>query len=331
MNADADQGALIRGPLSDPVRISIVMPVHNAERYVEAAIRSVLASDLSELELVAVDDGSTDRSLEVLRAILDPRLVLIKQNPSGGPSRPRNVGIRQARGAYVALLDADDLIKPDKLSRAVAAMDENPGAALAFGNYERIDAEGRVLEHSTLSAYPVFAQLERQCMADGWQRISQADFARGLLYENFIGTSGVTLRTTALERVGLFDEELTYSEDRDLWFRLAHLGDALYSDAVGHSYRVFPGSLTFRPGSRQALQRITVLERERLRWSTPTELDQIDRLLAENLEALAYAQRKNGQRFASATSFLRAFRKAPQPRFLRSALNSLVPMPGSKS
>jgi len=325
-----DEGALLRAPPPDPVRVSVVMPVHNAERYVEAAIRSVLASDLSELELVVVDDGSTDRSLEVIQAILDPRLLLIRQDPSGGPSRPRNVGIRHARGAYIALLDSDDLMRPDKLSRAVAAMDENPGAALAFGNYERIDAEGRVLEHSTLSAYPVFAQLVRERLAGGWQRIAQAEFARGLLYENFIGTSGVTLRTSALERVGLFDEELTYSEDRDLWFRLAHVGDALYSDAIGHSYRVFPGSLTFRPGGRQALHRITVLERERLRWSTPTELDQIDRLLAENLSALAYAQRKSGQRLASATSFLRAFRKAPQPRFLRSALGSLVLLPDSR-
>jgi glycosyltransferase involved in cell wall biosynthesis len=304
--------------------------VHNAERYVEAAIRSALASDLCDLEIVAVDDGSTDRSLDVMLAIPDPRLVLIRQDSSGGPSRPRNVGIRQARGAYIALLDADDLIKPDKLSGAVAALDQNPGAALAFGNYERIDAEGHVLERSTLSAYPKFAQLQRENMADGWQLIPQAEFARGLLYENFIGTSGVTLRRSALDRVGLFDEQLTYSEDRDLWFRLAHTGSALYSDNIGHSYRVFPGSLTFRPGTRQALHRITVLERERRRWSKAAEVAQIDRLLAENFSALAYAQRKSGRRLASATNFLRAFRKVPQSRFLRSALGSLVLMPEAR-
>ena len=307
-----------------PVRVSVVMPVFNAERHVEAAVRSVLASDLRDLEVVLVDDGSSDRSLERVRSIDDPRLAIITLPPSGGPSRPRNVGIAHARAPYVALLDADDLMKADKLGSAVAALEAHPHAGVAFADYERIDGEGRLLEASTLSGYPVFSGLAGVALPDGWRLIPQSEFARGLLYENFIGTSGVVLRKSVLERVGVFDESLTYSEDRDLWFRLAHSCDALYRDNVGHSYRVAPGSLTFRPSARQARNRITALRRERNRWKPGRERRQIDRLIAENLSAIAYDDRKQGRRLASIARFLQALAVSRDARFLRGALGSLL-------
>ena len=118
--------------MRDRVRVSVVIPVHNAERYVEATVRSALASDLSELEIVIVDDGSTDRSAEIVRQIEDPRILLIQLRASGGPARPRNVGIARARAPYIALLDADDLINPDKLSSAVAALERHPEAGFGL-------------------------------------------------------------------------------------------------------------------------------------------------------------------------------------------------------
>ena len=102
------------------------MPLYNAERHVEAAIRSALASDLESIEVIVVDDGSSDASLAIARSIDDPRLTVLAQPPSGGPSRPRNAGIAHARSAYIALLDADDLLKPHKLSSALTALDSTP-------------------------------------------------------------------------------------------------------------------------------------------------------------------------------------------------------------
>lgn len=301
------------------------MPVYNAERHVEGAIRSVLASDLADLEVIALDDGSSDRSLAIIRSIEDPRLVVAPLKASGGPSRPRNLGIAQARAPYVALLDADDLMKPDKLSRAVAALDAHPSAGVAFADYERIDSDGRMFEESTLSGYPVFAQLKATAVADGWRLIKQADFALGLLHENFIGTSGVVLRKSILDRVGTFDESLTYSEDRDLWFRIGHASDALYLPRIGHSYRVAPGSLSFRPGDQQAHSRIAVLEREKQRWHARAPRRQIDRKIAENLGAIAYEHRRCGRRLAAFATFLRAMRTSPDLRWLRAAAGSLAP------
>lgn len=310
-------------------RVSVVMPLYNAEKHVEAAIRSALASDVHNLEVIVVDDGSSDASLAVVRSIHDPRLTLITQPPSGGPSRPRNVAIARARAPYVALLDADDLLKPDKLSSALAAMDQHPAAGIAFGDYERIDPAGRLLAPATLIGYPQLQSLLTYPCGYKWHSIPQREFARGLLYENFIGTSGAVLRRSVLQQVGLFDERLNYSEDQDLWFRLAHTCDALYQATVGHSYRVTAGSLTLRPGSQQGRQRITVLRRERARWSSAAELRQIDRRIAENLAGIAWEQRKNGRRAASIVTFTQAFITSPSLRWVRGAVRSLLPISGS--
>ena len=306
-------------------RVTVVMPVHNAERYVEQAVRSVLASDLRDLELLVLDDGSTDRSAAIVRAIEDPRVQLISLKASGGPSRPRNHGIAQARAPYVALLDADDLMKSDKLSRAVEALEAHPQAAIAFADYERIDDDGALLQGSTLTGYPQFQGLKSSPAANGWRLIEQPEFARGLLYENFIGTSGVILRRRTLEEIGTFDESLSYSEDRDLWFRLAHRCAALYHAGIGHSYRIAAGSLSLRPGSHQARSRIETLRRERARWGPSAERRQVDRLIAENLAAVAYEYRRSGERLASVRTFLQALAVSPDARWLRGALGSALP------
>jgi len=312
-------------PATGAPRVSVVMPVYNAARHLEAAMRSALASDLEDLELIVVDDGSSDESLQIARSVADARVLVITQLASGGPSRPRNVGIARSRAPYIALLDADDLLKPDKLSAAVAALEAHPHAGLAFADYERIDGDGRVLERATLTGYPVFQSLNMRPAGDGWRLIPREQFAHGLLYENFIGTSGVILRRGALEGIGPpFDETLTFSEDRDLWFRLAHNGDALYRERVGHAYRVTPGSLSLRPGAHQARSRIDVLRRERARWDERGARRQIDRLIAENLAVIAYDQRRHGRRFSSAATFLRAAFASPQPRYMRAALGSLA-------
>jgi glycosyltransferase involved in cell wall biosynthesis len=315
---------VVREARNNGVAASVVVPVHNAERYLAATVQAALASDLKDLEVIVVDDGSSDRSLATLQAIDDPRLTVLAISASGGPSRPRNVGIKRARGRYVALLDADDVLKPDKISAAVDALDSHPQAGIAFGDYERMDGEGRLLASSALADYPVFLGLTSIDAGVGWRLIEKSQFIRGLLYENFIGTSGVVLRKAVLDKTGLFDESLTYSEDRDLWFRLAHECDALYCSAAGHSYRVFPESLSHRAGTRHARSRIIVLRRERARWASHREQRQIDRLIAENLSSIAYEHRKSGRRSDSVRTFLQAFATSSELRYLRSAVGSLL-------
>jgi len=312
--------------VSDSVRVSVVMPLYNAEKYVKSALGSALASDLRELEVIVVDDGSRDASAAIVAAIDDPRVTLLRTTPpSGGPSRPRNTGIARARAPYIALLDADDLLKPHKLSASIAALERHPQAGFVFGDFERIDAQGALLEASTLAGYPVFQSLAAVELQPPWRLIPQAELARGLLYENFIGTSGVVMRKELLDEIGGFDETLVCSEDRDLWFRAAHHGAALYCNEVGHSYRVIPSSLSHGPVIRNARCRIAVLQREKARWTDAAARAQVKQLITENLANIAYAYWRSRRRFAAVLLFLQVFARSGQLRWLRGAFGSLLP------
>lgn len=317
-----------QGYTSRTPRVSVVMPVHNAAAYVERAVRSVLASDLPELEVIVVDDGSQDASASIVESIADPRVLLLRMSASGGPSRPRNAGIARARAPYVALLDSDDELKPGKLAAAVDALDRHPAVGLAFTDFESIDEDGTLICQSVLGDYRARNLLTAGEAQADWRVIPQRELARALVYENFIGTSGVVLRKALLADIGAFDESLTYSEDRDLWFRLAHHGDALYWNRIGHSYRIRRGSLTAGPGIPIARARIAVLERERKRWSRSERAvqRQIDSLVAANLAAIGYEERRR-RRLQAIVLFARAFVLSREIRWLRALLGSLFSVP----
>ncbi|MBX2973827.1 MAG: glycosyltransferase [Flavobacteriales bacterium] len=123
--------------------VSVIMPAYNAAPYIEEAIRSVLTQTLGDLELIVVNDGSTDGTGAVARTIADPRVRVIDQ-PNGGVSRARNTGIDGARGTYIALLDADDTMLPENLRTKTTAL-EAAGADWVFGDVWRCDAEMRPL------------------------------------------------------------------------------------------------------------------------------------------------------------------------------------------
>ena len=310
--------------MTEGVRATVVIPVYNAERYVEMAVRSALASDLKEIEVIVVDDGSKDRSIEIVASIGDPRVAIVRLRASGRPSRPRNVGIARAKAPYVAFLDADDLIKPWKLSAAVTVLDRYPEAGFAFADFERVEANGAIIAPSSFAGYPVFSSLSSVSVEDGWHLMPQAELARGLLYENFIGTSGVIVRKQILTEIGPFDDSIVYSEDRDLWFRLSHCCGALYSTRIGHSYRMTPGSLTYGPAVRNARHRIAVLQREKSRWRDRSARRQLNHLIAENLATIGYEQRLRRRRLGSIAMFAQAFATSPEVRWLRGLLGSVV-------
>jgi glycosyltransferase involved in cell wall biosynthesis len=312
-------------------RVSVVMPAYNTERYIAAAVRSALDASAPDVEVLVVDDGSTDRSVAEVRAIDDPRVTVIPIAASGGPSRPRNIGIGHARAPYISVLDSDDLLKPGKLVASVTALDRYPSAGFAFGNFEKMDADGNVFETSFSYAYPVFRGLKSEPAGGDWRLIPQSELARGLLYENFIGTSGVVMRRDLAMTLGGFDETLGNGDDLDLWFRLAHRCDALYSPSVGHSYRVHSTSLIHGPPIRNAASRIKVLRRERARWRDRAARRHLDRRIAENLAGIGYQQRLRRKRWLAVRSYLHAYATSPERRWLASLIAAALIAPESGS
>jgi glycosyltransferase involved in cell wall biosynthesis len=187
-------------------RTSIIIPSYNYARYLPTAMSSVLTQTDRDLELIIVDDGSSDDSLAIARACADARARVIVQ-PHRGLGAARNTGIRSASGSYVAFLDADDVWAPDKLARQCSILEKQPNVGLVYTRFGIIDAEGR-----------------RQSRGYGY--LSAAPSGTVLPYlvrGNVVGTpSTICFRRELVLAHGVyFDETETHIEDWHFYLRLA--------------------------------------------------------------------------------------------------------------
>lgn len=300
-------------------RVSVVITVDDAESHAEAAVFSALASDLHKLEVVLVDASSNYRSASAFDSARDSRLVRVRLRPGQGATRLRNVGVARARAPYVAFLDADDLLKSNWLSAAVGALERTREADFAFADFESIDAAGRLIRPSGGAQFASLRTLVTESLEDGWRLIRQAHLARGLLEEDFIGRSGMVVRRQLMAEIGPFDETVARCADLDLWFRLAHRCDALYSGEVSHSCRE-----RSQAGTRHAIQAaedcISVLRREKSRWRERGPRRQLDRRIAQKLASVAYEERRRRHRLRSTLMFAYAFATCPDVRWLSGML-----------
>lgn len=126
-------------------RVTVFVPVHDRERFVGEAIESVLAQTYADFELLLVDDGSTDRSVEVMRTYRDQRIRIVENGENLGIPRTRNRGLELARGEYIALLDSDDRMLPRRLEQQVAFLDQHPDFAQVGAWCRMMDEAGRPL------------------------------------------------------------------------------------------------------------------------------------------------------------------------------------------
>ena len=137
------------------MKVSVVIPTYNRARLVTEALHSVLSQPFDDMEVLVVDDGSTDDTLSALARFTDSRLRVIHQ-ANQGISGARNTGVREARGEYIAMLDSDDRWRPSVLPRLVAALDAHPDAVLVYGRAQAMDAYGFPLPQmkGTAEAFP---------------------------------------------------------------------------------------------------------------------------------------------------------------------------------
>ena len=241
--------------MTRPALVSIVIPAHNAAATVREALGAALAQTIPDLEVIVVDDGSTDQTVTVVEAVAerDPRVRLLRQ-ANAGVAAARNAGIAVARGTYVAPLDADDIWYPGKLAAQVSRMERGGEAmGMVYSWWAAIDEASRVRGTS----FP--------CRAEG--RVALC-----LFYANFLGNASVPLyRRSVLERVGGYDEGLRERgaqgcEDWDLSLRVAAASEV--GVAPGHlvGYRRAPGSMS---GDVSAMARSydAIVEGVRATWA----------------------------------------------------------------
>lgn len=181
--------------------ISVVIPTYNYGRFIREAIDSVLAQTYAPLEILVVDDGSTDDTEQIVRAYGDRVRYIRQQNAGVGAAR--NTGIASARGEYVAFLDSDDVWLPEKLAKEIARFETDPELGLVYGGAERFDESGTLsvaLDGIEGWIAPELLRLERSVISSG---------------------SGTLLPKRVAEEVGGFDANLQPSEDWDFCYRVA--------------------------------------------------------------------------------------------------------------
>jgi glycosyltransferase involved in cell wall biosynthesis len=216
--------------------VTVVVPAWNASKYLREAIQSVLNQTFTRLELVVVDDGSTDDTAAIVRAFADRRLTLVTQQ-NGGPGRARNRGISESAPStrYFAFLDADDSWAPEKLSRQIDQIEHEPrcGAVVTFARY--VSSTGRALGRGGEPLTPALNE-----------NIARAD------YYPAAAMSSLLVRRSVMERVGAFDEALGRlgSEDLDFIARLAQVAPIGAVPEPLISYRVHPDSTMARERHR---------------------------------------------------------------------------------
>lgn len=198
--------------------ISVVLPVHNRASVVGDAVRSVLAQQFNDFELIVVDDGSTDGTAETIEAFDDPRLRFIRQPENAGGNAARNKGIEAARAPLIAFLDSDDSYLPHKLGFTVRYFADRP--------------EIGVLLDSFVKRYPdrdLAEMAVRNPVLDGNDEILEALFDRRL----WKATPGIAVRREAAIRAGMFDESLRRRQDFDFILRLAKVARIATTDEIG--------------------------------------------------------------------------------------------------
>jgi glycosyltransferase involved in cell wall biosynthesis len=237
----------VPGPPPRPVAaatISVVVPCYNAAPYVRDAVLSVLAQTRAPMEVLVIDDGSTDGSAAVIHAIDDPR-VHYHHQPNAGVAAARNLGLDRARGDFVGFLDADDTWRPLALEVLASMLESSPDIVCAFADFERFDeATGRIIG-TQLRLYPELARLPtRPLPRPNSFRLEGDAFSELIRYSDVPAfSSGMLYRRTAASAVH-FDPSLRVCEDMAFFLRVLLHGTVAFSREVLCDVRRHPGNLT---------------------------------------------------------------------------------------
>lgn len=229
---------------------TVVIPNYNHAPYLADAIESVLAQDFSSVELIIVDDGSTDHSQAVIERFGNQVKGIFQENQ--GLSAARNSGIRAARGEFIGVLDADDRYEPHFLSTLVRLLEQQPDAAAVYCGYQFVDEENRPLP-----------QIEAR-------QIPPSGLFNALAQGNFLVPEAMLVRRSGYEAVGLFDPTLRACEDLDVWLRLARRFTVIGTPAVLTRHRILAGSMSTDP-ARMHQNRLRVLEKHMVTGDGSTE------------------------------------------------------------
>lgn len=202
--------------MSNP-KVSILMSVYNGEKYLCEAIDSILGQSFYDFEFLIINDGSTDKTHEILKSYDDARIRILEQE-NIGLTKSLNKGLSLARGQYIARMDDDDISEPGRLARQVEFLDEHPSVGLLGINGYIMDEKGEVVSEV---GHP----------------ISHDEIMAKILLDNKFIHSSIMMRKELLERYGCYSEEMTMAQDYELILKLSTLTNFANLDEPLHKWR----------------------------------------------------------------------------------------------
>jgi glycosyltransferase involved in cell wall biosynthesis len=212
-------------------RVTAAITTYNRARFLPGALESVFAQTFDDVDVLVVDDGSTDDTQEVLKRY-GARIRVVRQE-NGGRSAARNRAVREARTPYISFLDSDDRWLPDKLARHVPVLDGDVRLGMVHGHVDVVDGEGSALAEETERHHLLFAEAHRNGVTYS-----------GYAFDCRCFSSAITARVEAIEDVGLYDPALLL-DDYDLYLRLALRWRIVFLDLPPVAvYRLHEGQMT---------------------------------------------------------------------------------------
>lgn len=315
-------------------KVSIIMAAYNCERYIEKAIRSVLTQTYHDLELVVVDDGSTDGTFALARAISssDPRLRVLTQPHAGRPAPGRNHALSVASGLYVSFLDADDWYLPGRVGALIEALEANSRWVAAFHDVSFVDQDGNEQPGSYLSNTHFVERAHRHInsIGSGWYECDSTFFVfQSLVYAALHTQSVMIARDRVTPGLLFFDERFRIVDDTDLWIRLGMDGRIGYLDRCMSCYRVHSTSIS--QNQLRLLEDSAALHRlnyERVkRRITKAERVAYRAKVARYSDELADTYLTNAQDLEARRAYWDAFIWSPSGSAMVNLVKSLLPRP----
>ncbi|MCC5632355.1 glycosyltransferase [Nostoc sphaeroides CHAB 2801] len=213
-------------------KVTVLMAVHNGECFLQETIDSILAQTFQDFEFLIINDGSRDRTKEIIQSYDDSRIRLVDNEHNLGLTRSLNKGLELAKGEFIARQDADDISEPERLAKQVAFLETHSKVALVGTWYKEIDAEGKPITNGNLPCD--YTQIR-------WHL---------LFYCPFVHSAVMLRKSKVLEKIGFYNEALCYSMDYEFWLRIARHLPVANLDEYLIKLRVNPHSMTATYGEK---------------------------------------------------------------------------------
>lgn len=298
--------------------VSVITPTYNRAHLLPRALESVLSQDFGDLELIVVDDGSTDETPEVVAGLADPRIRYIRFPENRGIGAARHAGVAAARGEFIAFIDSDDVWLPGKLAYQVTLFQCYPQVDVVFADYRNIHMDRGTEASGFAQTRLGFRVLTASPLELGVRRVVDG-LPRGLLLANFLATPTVMLRRRVFTAVGNFRSDLSGPEDFEFWWRAAVKGACFayttrplivrYKDAQS----ITASPITFVPHYLRALDCCEATAREAGRLDL---LPHINRARHRAWRGLVHEYADLGDREAALRAFRQCLRYGFSPRAL---------------